>query len=234
MNILIVDDEILELEQLVFLIRQRYPEWELFEAEDAVQAKKMLENHPIDLSFLDIRLPGESGLELCAYIRENYKSECVMITAHADFQYAQHAIKLHVFDYLVKPIITEELYRMLVNYVNKYGYIEGLSSDIQEVIRIIREDFHSKINLADLASQVHVSSNYLSRKFSKELGMSFQEYLIKYRIEMAKVFLKAHPEWSIQKIAEETGFASIYHFSQSFKKHVMETPTQYREKLHHD
>ncbi|WP_018661968.1 response regulator transcription factor [Heyndrickxia acidiproducens] len=234
MNILIVDDELLELEQLVFLIHQRYPEWNLFEAEDAVQAKRVLSQHLIDLSLLDIHLPGESGLELCDYIRGNYKTECVMITAHADFQYAQHAIKLHVFDYLVKPIMTEELYRMLEHYMNRYGYVEGLSLDIQGVIRVIREEYRSKINLADLAARVHVSPNYLSRKFSKELGMSFQEYLLTYRIEMAKVFLKKHPDWSIQKVSEETGFATINHFSQSFKKHTCETPTQYREGKYHD
>ncbi|KHD86293.1 response regulator transcription factor [Heyndrickxia ginsengihumi] len=232
MNILIVDDEILELEQLTFLIHQRYPEWRIYEAEDAAVAKRILQQQTIDLSLLDIHLPGETGLDLCSYIRNHYKTECIMVTAHAEFQYAQHAIKLQVFDYIVKPIITEELYRTLDRYMNQYGYLEGISSDIRQVVEIIRDQYYSKMNLTELAEKVHVSPNYLSRKFSKEIGMSFQEYLVSYRIEIAKNLLQAHPDWSIQKISEETGFASIYHFSQSFKKHVNEAPTKYKEGLH--
>ncbi|MBE6185144.1 MAG: response regulator, partial [Bacillus sp. (in: Bacteria)] len=156
MNILIVDDEILELEQLTFLIHQRYPEWRIYEAEDAAVAKRILQQQTIDLSLLDIHLPGETGLDLCSYIRNHYKTECIMVTAHAEFQYAQHAIKLQVFDYIVKPIITEELYRTLDRYMNQYGYLEGISSDIRQVVEIIRDQYHSKMNLTELAEKVHV------------------------------------------------------------------------------
>lgn len=230
MNILIVDDELLELEQLSFLIHQKYPEWKLFEAEDAVQAKKILHEHDVDLALLDIHLPGESGLALCRYIKQHFETECVMVTAHAEFQYAQNAIKMQVFDYLVKPIMTDELYRMLDRFIQQYGYVEGVSDIVKQALEFIRKNYRSKINLTDLAQRIHVSPNYLSRKFSKEIGMSFQEYLVVYRIEMAKKFLKEHSDWSIQKVSEETGFTSINHFSHSFKKHVHLTPRQYKEK----
>ncbi|MCB7071543.1 helix-turn-helix domain-containing protein [Caldibacillus sp. 210928-DFI.2.22] len=234
MNILIVDDEILEIEQLTYLINEKYPEWKIFRAEDTVQAKQILLVQTIHLALLDIHLPGESGLELFKYIRQHYQTECVIVTAFAEFQYAQQAIKLQALDYLVKPIMTDELYQMLNKYIQKVGYVEGQSQLIRQALEFIHEHYPEKIHLSMLANEVHTSPNYLSRKFSKEIGMSFQEYLTLHRIEIAKKLLKKQPDWSIQKISEEVGFASIHYFSLSFKKHVGSTPSQYRESPHHD
>lgn len=234
MNILIVDDEQLEIEQLHFLIHNRYPSWTIFKAEDAVQAKKLLEQHHFDLALLDIHMPGESGLDLCLYIKENYGTECMMITAFETFQYAKQAIRLHVFDYIVKPVISKEFYHSLDRFKEQYGYLEKISPAIQQVMDIIHKNYTAKLNLKDLSEEVHMSPTYLSRKFSEELGMSFQEYVVSYRIEKAKKFLREHPDWSIQMISEETGFTSLHHFSSTFKKTVFMSPSQYKESLTHD
>lgn len=234
MKILIVDDEQLELEQLQLLIHQRYPSWTVYMAEDAVQAKKILEQHPIDLALLDIHLPGESGLDLCLYIKEKYETECMMITAYETFQYAKQAIKLQVFDYIVKPVITKEFYQSLDRFKEQYGYLDQVSPAIQQVIDLIHKNYASKLNLKNLAEEVHMAPTYLSRKFSEELGMSFQEYIVSFRIEKAKKLLKEHPDWSINRIAEESGFSSLHHFSSTFKKMVALSPRQYKESLFHD
>lgn len=234
MRILIVDDEPLELEQIDFLIHKKYPSWTVFQADDAAQAKKVLEAQPIDLALLDIHLPGESGLSLCSYLKEKYQTECIMITAYGKFHYAREAIKMHVFDFIVKPVIEKEFYETLEKFKNQFGYLDGVSPLIQQVIDRIQENYASKLNLTDLADQVHVSSSYLSRKFSEELNMNFQEYLVQYRIEKAKQFLKDCPDWSIQRVSEETGFTSPTHFSYTFKKVVQLSPRQYKENFTHD
>jgi two-component system, response regulator YesN len=234
MKILIVDDEHLEIEQLLFLIHERYPAWTVFKAEDAVQAKKILENHSINLALLDIHLPGESGLDLCLYIRDHYDTECMMITAYENFQYAKQAIRLHVFDYIVKPIISKEFYLALDRFKDQYGYLDRVSPVVQQVIDIIHKSYSLKLNLKDVAGEVHLSPTYLSRKFSEELGLSFQEYVITFRIEKAKKLLKENPDWTIQQVSEESGFTSLHHFSSTFKKIVKLSPRQYKESLSHD
>lgn len=234
MKVLIVDDEPLELDQLGFLIAEKYPSWKLFKAEDAVQAKKILEKKDIDLAMLDIHLPGESGLDLCLKIKNSYKIECIMITAYEEFQYAKQAIRLGVLDYIVKPIISRELYQALDRFVQKHGYCKAASPYVQQMLDIIHREYQSKLSLQDLADRVHVSPTYLSRKFSEELGKSFQEYLVYYRIKKAKKLLKEKPNWSIQKISQETGFSSLNHFSNTFKKIVRLSPRQYKEKLNDD
>ena len=234
MRVLIVDDEPLELDQLAFLIADKYPLWDVYKAEDAVQAKKILKTKKMDLALLDIHLPGESGLDLCLEIKKEYKIECIMITAYEEFQYAKKAIRLNVFDYIVKPVISREFYQVLDRFTQKHGYLKGISPFIQQVLDIIHHEYKSKLNLQELADRVHVSPTYLSRKFSEELGKSFQEYLVSYRIKEAKKLLKEKPNWSIQQISQETGFSSLNHFSHTFKKKVQLSPRQYKEQLNHD
>ncbi|MDM5336429.1 response regulator [Fictibacillus enclensis] len=234
MNVLIVDDEPLEIEQLHYLIQEQYPSWNLYEAEDAVQAKKVLEEYSIDLALLDIHLPGESGLDLCVHIKEQYETECIMVTAFEDFQYAKQALQLHVFDYIVKPVISREFYQTLEKFVKSFGYLEKVSPSIEKVIQLIHNSYELKLNLKELADEVHMAPNYLSRKFSEEVGMNFQEYVISYRITKAKSFLKQQPGWSIQHVSEKSGFTSLHHFSSTFRKIVQLSPSQYRESLQHD
>ncbi|MDN4525062.1 response regulator transcription factor [Fictibacillus fluitans] len=234
MNVLIVDDEPLEIEQLHYLIQEQYPAWNLYGAEDAAQAKRMLEEHSIDLALLDIHLPGESGLDLCVYIKEQYETECIMVTAFEDFQYAKQALQLHVFDYIVKPVISREFYLALEKFVKTFGYLEKVSPSIEKVIQLIHNGYETKLNLKELADKVHMAPNYLSRKFSEEVGMNFQEYVISYRITKAKSLLKQQPGWSIHQVSEKSGFTSLHHFSSTFKKIVQLSPSQYRESLQHD
>lgn len=69
MNVLLVDDEPLELEQLEYLIQPLFPLWKLHKASDASQAMSISQKVKIHLAFLDINLPGKSGLELGEELR---------------------------------------------------------------------------------------------------------------------------------------------------------------------
>lgn len=157
-----------------------------------------------------------------------------MVTAFEDFQYAKQALQLHVFDYIVKPVISREFYQTLEKFVTTFGYLEKVSPSIEKVIQLIHNRYEAKLNLKELAKEVHMAPNYLSRKFSEEVGMNFQEYVISYRITKAKSFLKQQPDWSIQQVSEKSGFTSLHHFSSTFKKIVQLSPSQYRESLQHD
>ncbi|MCM3452386.1 response regulator [Heyndrickxia oleronia] len=230
MKVLIIDDEYLELEQLTFLINQRYPSWDLVTAEDAAAAKKFLKKDNYQLALIDIHIPGENGLDLCAYIKENYDTECIMITAFQDFNYARQSIKLHVIDYLIKPIIAKELYQTLDQFLESIGG-NKLSSDIQEVLHIIHQQYNKKLSLPHLAEHIHVSPTYLSKKFKEEKKENFQEYLVRYRVEKAKELIKSAPHLPMGIIAERTGFSSQNHLSSSFKKITHLSPSEYKDAL---
>ncbi|PLT35516.1 response regulator [Bacillus sp. V5-8f] len=229
MRILLVDDEPLELEQLRYLIKEKYPLWEIKEAEDGVVAKRLLADHHFDLALIDIHLPGENGLNLCAYIKENYQTECMMITAYQEFAYARQSIKLQVMDYLTKPVIARELYQALEHFILHFGRTE-LSPEIHKVMDYIQHHFSKKLNLQELASFIHVSPSYLSRKFTEETGKNFQEFVVELRLKKAKEMIKQNPFLSMGMIAEKTGFSSQNHFSTAFKKYEGVSPSVYKEK----
>ena len=127
MHILLVDDEPLELEQLNYMIHEKYPYWTIHTAADASQALKILTEHPIRLTLLDIQLPGKSGIELGIEMKKYDHIDIIMVTAYQSFDYAQASLRLGAKDYLTKPIIEEELFKVLDHY--KYASIQSRSEE---------------------------------------------------------------------------------------------------------
>jgi two-component system response regulator YesN len=230
MNVLLVDDEPLELEQLEYLIKQVFPAWNIYKAQDSSQAMAIYHNVKLQLAFLDIHLPGKSGLELAADMKANGgELDIVIVTAFQEFHYAKQSIKLGVIEYITKPIIQSELVVLLNRYQAK-GSSTGYSRIIHDAINLMKEKYHEKINLADIASDIHVNPSYLSRRFHEEVGIAFSEYLMNYRIEMAKKLIINNQDWSISQVAERTGFNSQHYFSTIFRKMVGATPKEFRER----
>ncbi|MGO1058430.1 helix-turn-helix domain-containing protein [Planococcus sp. FY231025] len=226
MNILLVDDEPLELEQMEYLINKNFPMWEVHKAQDASQAMKILNQVDIFLAFLDIQLPGKTGLELAKEMKAISKADIVMVTAFQNFEYAHAAIKVGVVDYITKPVIEEDLVKVLNNYSQLIRY----SNQIQQSLKLIHQNYEEKITLNYLASKIHINPAYLSRKFQEEVGVGFSEYVNHYRLMMAKKMLTDQPEASIGEISEKCGFNSQHYFSQMFRKETGLSPREYRLK----
>ncbi|KLU61979.1 putative response regulatory protein [Peptococcaceae bacterium CEB3] len=228
MNVLLVDDEPFELEQLGLFIKPLFPHWNLFTSVDGHQALALSAQIHFQLAFLDIRLPGKSGLELANELKaKDPEVKIVIITAYQDFQSAKESIKLGVVDYLTKPIIESELRESLFRI---HGHTrEEYSSIVELTLSAVRDRYAEKLALNDIAQQIHVNPSYLSRRFSEQVKMSFSEYVLNYRIEKAKILLVTNTDWNIFQIAEATGFASQHYFSTMFRKITGLSPRAYRE-----
>ena len=114
-RILLVDDE---EEVRKGIIRKM--EWEKLgfevagDAENGEEALEKVEQLQPDVVITDIRMPYMDGLTLTRRIREKYPSIRVLIfSGYDDFEYAQQAIKLHVTEYILKPVNVEELSEIL-------------------------------------------------------------------------------------------------------------------------
>jgi two-component system LytT family response regulator len=100
-KILIVDDELLG-RQLIRSLLASDEEIEVAgEATSAREAKDRIQELKPDLVFMDIEMPGGSGIELLRGLSEPVPY-VIFVTAHAEF--ALPAFELHAFDYLVKPV----------------------------------------------------------------------------------------------------------------------------------
>lgn len=105
MRTIIVDDERLAREELKALLSE-YSGVELIgEYKNTIEAKAAIERDSPDLVFMDIQMPGETGLELL----EKFKNppRTVFVTAYDE--YAIKAFELKAYDYLMKPIDPDRL-----------------------------------------------------------------------------------------------------------------------------
>lgn len=237
MDVLLLDDEPIELAQLELLINAHYPTWNVHQAINGSEAIRIVDRwaeqgETFQLAFIDVKLPGRNGLEVASIMKQKMPNlDLIVVTAFQDFDYAKESIKLRVYDYVVKPVIERELIKVLDNYVLEHPEFGMKSNVIEKVITIIKDRFQEPLKLTALAEELHFNSNYLSRLFSEEVGQSFSEFLLHYRIEMAKQLLVKHKDWSINRVAETCGFSSQHHLSSSFKKHTGFSPSEYRNSV---
>lgn len=83
---------------------------EVFEAGDALEARKLLSAYEMDIVLCDIDLPGESGLDLARFISETHgDSVVVMISGNDTLETSDKAIENGAFSYLVKPVSRGQL-----------------------------------------------------------------------------------------------------------------------------
>jgi DNA-binding LytR/AlgR family response regulator len=101
---LIAEDELLLRDALVGLLAQAWPELEIVaECEDGGSALEALAEHQPDVAFLDIRMPGLSGIEVAQAAAEaSPATRIVFVTAYD--QYAVAAFEHGAVDYLLKPV----------------------------------------------------------------------------------------------------------------------------------
>ncbi|MEO0266053.1 MAG: sigma-54 dependent transcriptional regulator [candidate division WOR-3 bacterium] len=118
-RILIVEDDKLALDLLVnFLKKEGY---ECRGATTAQDALNLMDNLSFDLVLLDIRLPDFSGVELLGRIKElNPIIPIIMVSALSDVDVVVESLKKGAEDYIVKPVILDDLVKKINNALNRY------------------------------------------------------------------------------------------------------------------
>lgn len=103
----------------------------------------------------------------------------------------------------------------------------GWSQRIRQVVTRIESQYNQRLTLAEIARAERVSEAWLSRLFHKEVGVSFMQYITALRLKKAQEQLLETP-YSLQRIAQEQGFASSRVMSDLFKRRHGMTPREYR------
>ena len=125
-KIMFVDDDAIIRRNIANKIDWKGHGWELvYTARDPMEALDYLKNHEPDIILTDIRMPGVDGLELTKAAMEQNPEICVVImSGHSEFEYAHTAIRLGVYDYLLKPITLDaidSLFMRLTKELDKDG-----------------------------------------------------------------------------------------------------------------
>lgn len=108
LRVLVVDDEQPALDELAYLLGDDDRIGEVATASTATEGLRILRETDVDAVFLDIQMPGLSGLELAEVLgRFKEPPPVVFVTAHE--QHAVDAFDLHAVDYVLKPVRAERL-----------------------------------------------------------------------------------------------------------------------------
>ncbi len=95
------------------------------------------------------------------------------------------------------------------------------------VEQYLLENYNKTISNDILADKFGFVPSYISRLFKREKGVSPNEYITNYRIELAKKLIVENPELRINEIADMVGFKEPYYFSKVFKRKTGVWPTEY-------
>lgn len=128
-TILIVEDEEGPRESLKMVLS---PYFNLYSVDNAEVALNLLKKQPIDLVTLDLKLPGEQGMELLEKIRnEGQNTEVVIITGYGTLESAVSAIQHGIAAYITKPFNIPDLLGVIQKTLDRRQQVNSLKSSME-------------------------------------------------------------------------------------------------------
>ena len=103
----------------------------------------------------------------------------------------------------------------------------NMGTIVKTTKQFLDHNYHKDLSLNDVADVVHVSPSYLSRVFSRELGVPFKKYLIDLRLDQAKRLLLSTNKL-IGEVALAVGYQDTSYFCRIFKQREGCSPNQFR------
>lgn len=249
-RLLLVDDEKQITEGLKCLLA-----WEQYQIdeiraentyEDALKTGKIWKPH---IAVIDVCIGGKYGYDLQRELKEELPELCtIMLSGHDEFSYAREAMRQGVIDYLLKPVDRAELSRALENIIKNrlFGSLPALEKEplqfdevlgkdcgelsklVYRIIKIVHEEYGKNLNLSMLADRLEISNGYLGKLFAKETGLKFSQYLMQYRMKVAKELL-SNTDYKVSYIASRVGYTNINYFYTHFQMCYDKSPSEFRE-----
>ncbi len=258
MNLLMVNDEVMTVETMkTDILWEQYGINKVFTAYDADSAKTCLRQNVVDLLLCDIEMPGENGIAILRWLRkEKMDVECIFLTCHASFRYAQEALQLGCQDYILMPAKYEEIGAAVQKAVDRIKvrrevarYEDYGKQAIHEKLELTEEKPSSekgaeiaerivdlivaglsdeKLSVNEIAEKLYVHPVYLNRVFKKEKGISVSQYIIQERMRFAADLLRTKHRKATD-VAELVGYRNYSNFSAMFTKYYGCPPSRYSE-----
>jgi len=212
-----------------------------------------LEYSSPDVICFDFDYPDKKSLSMLEKTRYNFPSiPVLMVTQYHDEQLAVWALRARVWDYFAQPVQTEEILSSIntlsslrnlrpgensprkilkpaqVNNIKiKAKFNRNLKNHSFNVIKYVENHYHEKIYISELAKQCQISIYQFSRVFKREKGITFRDYLIKYRLNKACELLQ-ESILLVGDVGFAVGFSDHSYFTRVFKQHVGVSPSDYR------
>jgi DNA-binding LytR/AlgR family response regulator len=213
---IIADDEEQLIADLKSKLRRLWPELVVCgQAANGIDALKLIETHRPDIAFLDIKMPGLSGIE----VARNISVPCRVVFITAFDQYAIDAFENEAVDYLLKPVSDERLAKTIQRLQRQIGDISishaDFSKTLDRLLAILQSERHSgylkwiKVRQGDRLRLISVDEVCYFKSEDKYtlVKTAEREYLIKKSIQQLSEALDPDQFWRIHR-------STIIHVSQ--------------------
>ena len=259
MNLLIVNDIAIEAKTMASDIAwKKYGIDEVYTAFSPAAAREVIRAQQVDILLCDIEMPDENGLSLIRWIQENrYDIDSILLTCHADFEYAREGLSLGCQDYITLPARYEDIAASVQKVCLRH-------QKHQEEKRL--QDY-GKNWLANQAEQRSEAEREAESRSPAEISERCVQYILDHigdcemtvsdvanhvylnPIYLNRIFKKEKgislSQWIIKErmelasklmlttdrpaveIAYQTGYNNYPYFSTVFKKYFGKTPSQY-------
>lgn len=208
-----------------------------------------IQKYRVFVTVFDFIFPTGQQLEVVRQVKQNFQSiPLIMLTSKHSMSLVIWAMRNRVWDLLMKPYAEEDI----VNRIDTLAYlkeqehaqafgarnvvfpsplqatrVEKNKSKVQNAVSYIHEHYQVKISLEEVARTVAISPFQLSRMFRREMGITFQEYIVQHRVDHAKRLLQSDRH-NVTDVAYAVGFNDLSYFSRMFKRLEGRTPSEYK------
>lgn len=240
-TLLVVDDNHDMRRYIRSLLKNEY---KLLEAENGVEAMKIIEKHQVDLIVSDLLMPEMDGLELSKRVKENLATSHIpflILTAVHSEENEKKCYSIGVDEYLCKPFDADIFkYRIRNILTLRRGYQERLSqpavlSDISELGLI--EESRDKIfmdramelmklhyaeaeyGLDAFVRDMGYSKTLVNQKMQSLAGMPIGQFMKNFRLDMGRQLLEqGKGDANVSEVAYAVGFNDPKYFTKCFKQ----------------
>lgn len=206
------------------------------------------------ITCFDFDFPDIASLSMLSEAKQQFTSvPMLMFTEQHSEALAVWALRTRIWDYFVKPVIDssvtaslERLNWLLTESSNRdprttiqqthplpddarFQKQRGEGKSVDAAAAYIDQHLADKLMQANIAELCGTNSYQLSRAFKRVYGITFQEYILRRRIEKAIELLRNNSA-SVIDVCWAVGFHDASYFTKMFQRHTGMTPSQYRHK----
>lgn len=238
-KVMIVDDEKSIRNLLKNIINKGNLDLDIVgEANSGIEAINIIDRILPDIIFVDIKMPFMDGVEFSKIVIDRYPNlKIIILTAYSDFNYARDCIGIGVCEYLLKPIVKEDILKTLSKVMEsldllkpeKEEEISHKENTISNIKQYIKDNYKKHdLNLRSIAQKFGFNTSYLSRLFKAETGVNLIDYIIEYRMNKALEYAKEGKFMYIT--AKLVGIPDPNYFGKCFKKYTNKKYSEYVKK----
>lgn len=228
-------------------------QWHIHRVHHPESVKQMLLDVAPDLLCFDYDYPHAAGLRLLREVRNEQPAvPVVILTQYHSESFALWALRLRVRNFLIKPVALPELLASCDDALSRTPSsdtpeLDAAEADFQRLmlempgshsadkltaaaVTLVVDHYDEKITLIDASHACRLPVRQFNAVFEREHGLSFKDFLLHFRIDMACKMLSGG-DLSVTEIAFAVGFNDHSHFARLFRQCTGLHPSAYRRRF---